>query len=215
MLTLLQHELKYYFKNRIEAIYIYSYFISILVLAPFAMTAQKGMNQALASLTLWVALASAVAIGGSSLFRRDHAQGLLESYQLMPFSLESVVLAKWLAFFLFLLAPILAALPVAGALYGLDQVQILHFGLGLAAGTAALSVIATLAAVIITGLEKAGAVLSLIILPLSIPVLIFGAAYCRDLSSLWQANLIFVIGFAAFLLPVTCIAGAYSIRSSH
>lgn len=215
MRSIFSHQLKYYFKNRLEAIYIYSYFISIIVLAPFAMANQNGVNQSVASLTLWIALASAVTIGGASLFRRDSEQGLLEYYQLMPFSLESVVFGKWLAFFLFLLVPILGVLPIAGMLYGLNMAQIAHYGVGLAAGTAALSVITALAGVITTGLEKAGAVLSLIILPLSIPVLIFGAAYCRDVSMLWQANLIFVLGFAAFLLPVMCIAGAYSIRNSH
>ena len=82
------------------------------------------------------------------------------------------------------------------------------------AGAAATGV-TNLSGAITSGMEKAGAVLSLIILPLTIPVMIFGAAYCRDSGAIWQPNLLFLIGFSVFLLPILCLAGAYSIRASN
>lgn len=215
MWSLLSHELKYYFKNKEEAIYLYSYFASIIILVPFAGTYAPSKLQELAAIALWIALASAVAMGGSSLFKRDQEQGRLEYYQLLPISMEFVMLAKWLGLLLFVSAPLLAAIPLAGLLYNLSWSEIWRYVVGLMAGAIALSVLSTLVAALTNGLEKAGAVLSLIMLPLSIPVLIFGAQYCLNTGSLFQSDLLFLLGFSAFMLPVMCIAGAYSIRASN
>lgn len=215
MLSVLAFELKYYFKNRQEAIYLYSFFISILLLIPFAMEFELSKIQELGVVSLWVALACAVALGAQSIYKRDHEQGRLEYYQLMAMSLESVVFAKWLAFYIFLLLPTLAALPIAGLFYHMAPEQLIQCAIGLSVGAAGLSVLANLVAALTTGLEKAGAVLSLIMLPLSIPLMIFGASYCREFSAIWQPNLLFLIGFAGLLLPILCFAGAYSIKASN
>jgi heme exporter protein B len=212
MWMLLTHELKYYFKNKQETIYLYSYFFSILVLVPFAGTFAPSKLQELAAIALWIALASAIAMGATSLFKRDQEHGRLEYYQLLPINIESVMLAKWFSFFLFISVPLLAAIPLAGLLYGLSGPEMLRYGIGLLAGAVALTIVSTLVAALTNGLEKAGAVLSLILLPLSIPVLIFGAQYCMNGEA---ANLWFLLGFSGFMLPMMCIAGAYSIHSSN
>ena len=215
MRTLWAHEVKYYFKNKQETIYLYSYFISIVLLVPFASKTGISELQSLAPLTLWIALASAVALGAGSLFKRDSDVGRLEYYQLLHISMEGVVFVKWLSFFGFILMPLLAALPVAGLLFNLSEAHLAHYAVGLTAGAVALSMIATLAAAVTSGLKKAGAILSLLILPLTIPVLIFGSAYCRDTTSLWQPNLVFMLGLSVFLLPIMCFAGASSIRNAN
>ena len=215
MNSLLQHEVKYYFNNRQEAIYLYSYFSSVLVLLPFSMKMSSAALQALAPAGLWIALASATALGGSSLFKRDFDQGRLEYYQLLPIPLEAVVFFKWFAFFLFLLVPLAAAIPVAGLLFGLPMASLGKYAVGLGAGAVALSIITSLVAAITNGMDKAGAVVSLLILPLAIPVTIFGSDYCRNSGGIWQSNLLFLIGFSLFLLPVLCFAGASSIRHSN
>jgi heme exporter protein B len=215
MNVLLKHELKYYIKNTKQAIYTYSYYLSIILLVPFAAKLNGSAFQELAVIALWVALASAIAIGAGDLFKRDQETGRLEYYQLLPGSLEGIVAAKWLGYLLFTLAPLWAAIPLAGVLFNLSGPQMLHEAIGLSAGAIALSLIATLVAALTTGIEKASAVLSLLILPLSIPVMIFGAAYCRDVSTLWQPNLVFMLGFAVLMLPIMCLAGAYAIRASN
>ena len=215
MLTHLRYELKYYFKNAKEAIYIYSYFVSILVLLPFAGSYDSSRFQSLAIVGLWIALASAITIGAVGLFKRDQEQGRLEYYQLLPISMEGLVLAKWLGFFLFISAPLLAIVPLAGLLYGLAGSQMLLCVAGLLAGAMALTIVSTTVAALTNGLEKAGAVLSLIALPLSIPVIIFGAQYCLNSEGFVQSNLWFMLGFSAFMLPIMCFAGAYSIRASN
>jgi heme exporter protein B len=214
-MTLLKHELKYYIKNKQEVVYLYSYFISIIVLIPFVGTFDASRLQSLAAISLWVALASAIAMGGASLFARDHQQGRLEYYQLLPLSMESVMMAKWLGFFLFVCVPMLAAIPLAALLYGVPLGGVARYAVGLLVGAVALSLLSTLVAALTSGLEKAGAVISLILLPLCIPVLIFGAHYCLSSGDFLQPSLWFMIGFSGFMLPVMCIAGAYSIRASN
>lgn len=216
MWILFQHELKYYIKNFKEAIYLYSYYISIILLIPFAVTAEIAASSALPIPSLWVALASGAAIGAQQLFRRDEEAGLLSYYQLLPLKLEWVIAGKWLAFFVFLLIPVLACLPIAGFMMDLSIQQLSRCAIGLTAGALGLTVLATLSASLLVGLEKAGALLSLIILPLCIPILIFGSEYCRmDASGNASSNLIMLIGFSCFMLPVMCLAGAASIRASH
>ncbi len=193
----------------------YSFFISILLLIPFTLNVSDAKLQVLGIMSLWIALAAAVALAGQSLYRRDYIDGRLEAYQLLPISLEGVVLAKWLAFLLFVSMPLLAAIPVAGVLYELSGRALGQLAIGLLGGAMGLSALSSLVAALTTGLEKAGSILSLIMLPLTIPLMIFGAAYCRDTSALWQPNLLFLLAFTAFVLPVMCFAGAYSIRSSN
>ena len=215
MNVLLKHELKYYIKNANQTINIYCYYISIILLAPFASKLGNSQFQELAIIALWVALASAITIGANDLFKRDAAEGRLEYYQLLPASIETMIASKWLGYLIFTVVPLWASIPVAGALFNLTGLQMLHEGIGLTVGAMALSTLATLAAAVTTGIEKAGAMLSLVILPLAIPMLIFGAAYCRDASALWQPNLAFMLGFALLMLPIMCLAGAYSIRASN
>ncbi|MFZ4542234.1 MAG: heme exporter protein CcmB [Rickettsiales bacterium] len=206
------HELRYYFNNKQETIYLYSYFVSSLVLIPFVGSADSGKLTALAAIGLWVTLASAIAMGAMSLFKRDQVAGRLDYYQMLPCALEGVVVAKWLAFYVFITVPLLAAIPLAGVLYDLSGAVLGRYALGLLAGAAGLSLLSAVVGAITSGLDKAGAVLSLILLPLSIPVLIFGANYCQHGG---VANLVFLFGFALFLLPVLCFVGAYGIRASN
>lgn len=216
MWHLFNHELKYYIKNYKEAICLYSYFISILLLVPFAVSAELASKSILAVPSLWVALASGAAIGAQSLFKRDHEAGLLAYYQLLPLPFEWVIAAKWLAYFVFLLAPLLACLPIAGVVMDLSLISLSRCAIGLSVGAASLTVLGTLGAALLTGLDKAGALLSLILLPLSIPVLIIGAEYCRMPSSGDASSQLFaLLGFTCFMLPLMCLAGAASIRASH
>lgn len=215
MFNFIRYELKYYFKNKSEAIYLYSYYISILVLVPFTVSPEVMAQSNFATLALWVALASAVAIGAQGLFRRDREQGLLEYYQLLPTPLELIVAAKWAAFFIFIMLPLLAAMPFAALWMNLSVTHLWHHAIGLTAGAAGLTILSTLLAALLAGIEKAGALLSLLILPLSIPILIFGADYCRSSTNVSSGNLLLILGFTAFMVPIMCWAGASAIRNSN
>lgn len=214
MITHLLQELKYYIKNKQEAINIVIYFVSILLLVPFAGKPSVGQLQILAVIALWVALVSSTALGGANLFRRERESGRLDGVQLLPTGLEQFMFAKWLAFFLWLLVPLALAIAFASVLYALPLSFAVHCVIGLGAGCAALSVLNCVIAALAVGLEKAASIISLVLLPLSIPILIFGASYCTDTTA-DSDGVLFLLGFAIFMLPVMCFGGAAAIRASN
>jgi heme exporter protein B len=214
-MSIFQHELKYYIRNLKEVIYIYSFFISIVVLAPFGLPGSSDGLQSLTPVLLWIALSLSVALAGMNLFQRDAESGRLEYYQMLPTALERIILAKWAALYLFVTIPTLLMLPIAAILLNIDVKQWAHYAIGLGLGAAALTMITCLVAALTAGVARAGAIVSLIILPLSIPVMIFGSDYCRQVGDIWQPNLVFLIGLTVFLLPITAFAGAASIRASN
>jgi heme exporter protein B len=215
MLNLLSFELKYYFKNLKEAIQIIALFVSIVLLYPFS---QKGGGfdyQSLAVGTLWVALILAISIGGAGLFQRDRDTGRLEYFQLTRLSLESVIFAKWLAYYLSVVIPVAITLPVAAILLAIPLPDWDNYLLSLALGALPLSMITAFVSAMMAGMERSGAILSLVVLPLSIPVIIFGSSMAGASLDDQATSVLFLVGFSAFMLPVMCLAGASCIRSSN
>jgi heme exporter protein B len=212
MLPILQFEVKYYFKNLKEVFYLYGLFISIVLLQPFS---QLEVKQGVGANIIWIALTLMSALGGVTLFQRDHESGRLEYYQTATDGLVGVILAKWFAYYLCVTVPLLATLPVLALLVDIPVDVWSHYGLGLASGAMALTLLVSLIAVVMTGLEKAGAALSLVLLPLVIPIVIFGTSYLADTAHDFQPSLLFLWGFSLFLLPVLCVAGASCIRASN
>ena len=100
-------------------------------------------------------------------------------------------------------------------LFGLPMFIAPHYMVGVLAGGGAISIIASLAAAIAVGLERARAVVLLMLLPLSVPVIIFGSQYLQSPAHLWQPSLMFLLAFSIFLLPILVIAGGSCIRASN
>ena len=185
MLAIFLFELRYYFKNLKELIQISCLFVSITIIYPFGQLAALAANRGLASSALWIALILAVMLSGATLYQRDSESGRLEAYQLLERPLETLFFAKWLAYGVAVTLPILIMLPLSMMLLGLDMGELPRYALGLGSGAIALTLLSALASAMLAGLEKAGAILSLMILPLSIPVLIFGQVCfcCRSTAS--------------------------------
>lgn len=215
MVHILFHELKYYFKNLHEVIYIYGFFVLIMLVVPLGLRQQLHVLPELAPAVLWMAMTASIGLGAMQLFQRDAESGVLELYQQLPLSLGGAVLAKWLAFYIATTAPILASVPIILALFGLKLSLGVHYSLGLAAGASALTILASLAAAMTVGLERARAVLLLIVLPLAVPVIVFGSEYLRATGALWQPQLLFLTAFSVFLLPILYLAGPSCIRASN
>jgi heme exporter protein B len=215
MLSIFQFEVKYYFKSLKEVIQLIGLFISIVLLYPFALAKAGTANQEVAVASLWVAFTVTTSIGSIHLFDRDHRSGRLEYYQLLTGGLSGVIFAKWAAYFLFITVPLAAIFPVVALLVDIPVGAWSHYGVGLISGVMALSILNSLVAALLTGLDKIGAALSLIALPLTIPIIIFGANYLNNGAELIQPGLIFLWGFSLLMLPVLCFAGASAIRASH
>ncbi len=152
------------------------FFVVVVTLFPFGLGPEPNLLARVAPGILWVAALLAATLSLDRLFRADLEDGSLDQLALAPLPLAAVVLAKALAHWLTTGLPLLAATPLLALLLGLPWPG---FGalLGtLALGTPALSLIGAVAAALTLGARRAGALVALLVLPLTIPLLIFGVA---------------------------------------
>lgn len=208
-------EVKHYFKNSKELIQIYSLFVSIVLLYFFSHAAGELKNQSLVSSMLWTALTMAVALGGGQLFSRDHDSGRVGYYSLMLGHLGGYIMAKWMAYYLFTSIPLLFILPVVALLVDIPVGEWLFYGVGLASGAMALSLLSSFVAAVMVGVEKVAALVAIVMLPLSVPLIIFGSAYLQAPQSLLQPQLFMLWGFSLIMLPVLCLVGAHVMRQAN
>ena len=215
MLPLTLHELKYYFKNKSEVIQFIGLLLSVILLIPFGQSATGFNYQSLAAGIVWIALTVAISLGGQSLFQRDYNSGKLEAYQTSNLSLEVIILGKWLAYIIAILIPTAIILPAILIMLHVPATDWAHYYIGIGSGALGLTLITALASALMAGAQRAGALLGLMVLPLAIPVIIFGSHYLATPAALIQPSLMFLWGFAAFMLPVLCLTGASCIRASN
>ncbi|MFM9891022.1 MAG: heme exporter protein CcmB [Rickettsiales bacterium] len=210
MMALLRYELMYYFKNKKELTVISILFLSFFILLPFSLKYQLKSLSVLSDSVLWLAMLTSHSLAGATLYERDRLSGRLDYYPLLPQSLESVVLIKWLASYLAITMPMVLMTPLVLLLSGRNffvEIQMLS---AILVGSAAISAITNLNAALLAGIgQGAGAILGLLVLPLAVPVIIFGSAFSHagDLS-----YLLVVLGFTGFLLPLLALGGASCLR---
>jgi heme exporter protein B len=151
------------------------FFILVVMLFPLGVGPDPALLKVIAPGIVWVAalLASTLALG--RLFAPDYIDGTLEQLLLTPEPLTVIVMAKIKAHWLVSGLPILLLSPLMGLQFGLSGDAIGVLFLSLLIGTPILSLIGAIGAALTLGLRGAGVLVALLILPLTVPVLIFGA----------------------------------------
>jgi heme exporter protein B len=151
------------------------FFIIVVSLFPLGVGPEMNMLRTMAPGVVWVAalLASMLSLG--RMFASDHLDGTLEQMLLSPQSLSMLVLGKALAHWLVTGVPLVLMAPVLGVQYDLPGEALLVLTASLLLGTPVLSLIGAIGAALTLGLRGGGVLVSLLVLPLYIPVLIFGA----------------------------------------
>ena len=150
------------------------FFVLVGSLFPLALGPDANLLQQIAPSVMWVAALLAVLLGQHRLFEGDWADGSLEQWLLVPQPLPLLVVVKVAAHWLLGVAPLLLVAPLLGWQYGLDSVVIGVLLASLALGTPSLYLLAALGAALTLGL-RGQLLLVLVVLPLSIPILIFGS----------------------------------------
>ena len=152
------------------------FFLLVASLMPFAVGPDANLLGRIGSCVLWLAALTAALLPIERLIEPDRAAGVLDQLALHDVADESVGLAKivahWLTF-----APLLlvAAVPASGLL-GMDGAALQRVLVALAVGTPGLAALAVAVAALTAGLPRAGSLAGLLLLPLAVPLLIFGAA---------------------------------------
>ena len=156
-----------------------AFYLILVVLVPFGVGPESARLATIAPGILWVGALLAALLSLDRLFALDHEDGTLEVLATAPMPLEAVVGVKALAHWLTTGLPLTLAAPVLGVLLNLPAAGYGWLVLSLLLGTPALSVIGAFGAGLTVGLKRGGLLLSLLVLPLYVPTLIFGAEVVR------------------------------------
>jgi heme exporter protein B len=160
-----------------------AFFLAVATLVPFAIGPDSDLLARIGGGALWIAALTAALLPIERLIEPDRAAGILDQLALHGIAEETVAAAKiaahWLTF-----APLLliAALP-ASAILGLPSEALARSLIALAVGTPALAALAVAVAALTAGLPRAGSLAGLLLLPIAVPLLIFGAAATNDSRS--------------------------------
>ncbi len=159
-----------------DSVVIVLFFVLAAVLFPFGIGPEPNILSRMAAGTVWVTALLAAMLSFERLFVPDYEDGSLEQLALAPIPLEFTVLAKATAHWLTTGLPLMAAAPVIAVMFGMPEHGYGALMASMALGTPVLSLIGTVGAALTLGARRGGVLLALLVLPLVIPVLIFGAA---------------------------------------
>lgn len=219
LLLLFLRDLRAAFSRRGGAWQAVLFFALVLLLFPFALGPEEAALRPFAPGIAWVAALLAGFLSLHSLYQPDCDDGSLEQWLILPVIAEGVVLAKCLAHWVAILAPLMLAVPFLAPLMHLAPHETVPLLVALIPGTLALSCLGSLGAALTLGHRRGMILLGIIVLPLCIPVLIFGvgaslppghalaAAHGSATAALWL--------LCCVLAPLSIKASAALLRMSY
>ena len=203
-------------RRRADVLSTLFFFVIVVSLFPLGIGPETQLLRTIAPGVVWVAalLASMLSLG--RVFQNDYQDGTLEQMLLTPQPLYLVVLGKVFAQWLVSEVPLVLIAPLIGMQFGLASDTLLILFISLLVGTPILSLIGSIGAALTLGLRGGGVLIALLILPLYIPVLIFGAgavdASINGVSS--NANLYLLGAFLVVSLVFAPWATSAALRIS-
>ncbi len=216
MLCVLRREWAVAWRNSGQWVNPLLFFIVVVALFPLGVGPSPATLSAIAPGILWVSALLAVLLSLGALFDADYADGTLEQMVLSGQSLSLIVLGKVLVHWLLSGLPLLLVSPLLGLLFNLPAGAIPVLMLSLLLGTLTLSLIGAIGAALTVGLNHAGVLLSLLVLPLSAPALIFGSAAvtaaASDLGATGQ--LLILAALLILALSLAPLTAALALRNA-
>jgi heme exporter protein B len=170
-------------RSRAELALIIMFFVLVISLFPLGVSPDPGLLEQIAPGIAWVAALLASLMSLPRLFALDHGDGSLEQLVLAPASLPALVAGKVLAHWLTNGLPLVLLAPLAGVQFGMQPDAIGALTLGLLLGTPILSWLGAIGAALTLGTRSGSALLALLVLPLAVPVLIFGAGAAESTAA--------------------------------
>ncbi|WP_100753122.1 heme exporter protein CcmB [Vibrio salilacus] len=184
--SIIRRELLIAFRRQADIFNPLWFFIIVITLFPLSIGPEPNLLARIAAGIVWVAALLSALLSLERLFRDDFQDGALEQMMLIPVPLPVVVISKVIAHWLLTGLPLIIISPLLSVLLSLDFNSWLGVVLTLLIGTPTLSFIGAIGVALTVGLQKGGVLLSLLVLPLYIPILIF-ATSAIDAASLGMA----------------------------
>ena len=214
--SMLLRDLTLAMRRRADVLTTLFFFLIVVSLFPLGVGPEIDTLREIAPGVIWVAalLASMLSLG--RLFSDDYQDGTLEQILLLPHPLSMLVLSKVIAHWLISGLPLVLFSPLLGMQMGLDGESIALLMVTLILGTPVLSLLGSVGAALTVGLRGGGVLISLLVLPLYVPVLIFGAgAVESNAAGLGiEAHLSLLGAFLVMALIMTPWATAAALRIS-
>ena len=191
-----------------------AFFLIVTVLVPFGVGPEGDLLARIAPGILWVGALLACLLSLDRIFQLDFEDGSLDLLATAPIPLEGVVTIKALAHWLTTGLPLTLAAPVFGIFLNLPEQGYFWVVASLALGTPALSMIGTFGAALTVGLKRGGLLLSLLVLPLYVPTLIFGTEAARRGAEALETTtpILMLAGITLGTIALLPLAAAAAIR---
>lgn len=189
------------------------FFLTVLVLLPIGIGPDQVTLQRLAPGFLWITLLLSVLLSADRIFQQDFEDGSLEVMAMAPASLELVALTKAVAHWLSTSLPLSIAAPFLGILLNLRTEIIWPLTLAMVLGSFALSLLASIGASLTLNLRRGGLLISILVLPLYVPVLVFGMSATIGNPELIMPSLLILAAITLASLVLAPIAAAAALRA--
>jgi heme exporter protein B len=212
----LTRDIKLAMRSKGELAQALAFFIIVVSLFPLAIGPESAVLKRIAAGVVWVCALLAVMLTLPRLFQSDYVDGTLEQLALSPYPLPLLCAGKMLAHWLSTGLPLAVVAPVLGLQFGLDASELLIMVAGLLLGTPILTMLGAIGAALVLGVRGGSILMALLVLPLYVPVLIFGAgAVEASLAGIDAvANLSLLAAMLLFGLVTTPFAAAAAVKIS-
>ena len=213
---LVMRELRLALRQGTDVAMVVSFFVITVTLFPLGVGPEPNILARIAAGVVWVTALLAVMLSRERMFQSDYDDGSIDLLLLTPAPLELVVLAKIVAHWLLTGFPLIVTAPVLAALMNMPAEGYLVLIATMALATPTLSLVGAVGAALTLGARRGGVLISLLVLPLYIPVLIFAVAAVdaaiTDLST--KPHLLILGAMLAAALPLAPWAAAAALRHS-
>ncbi|MBV8493395.1 MAG: heme exporter protein CcmB [Alphaproteobacteria bacterium] len=215
-LGLIRHDLRLAARQGGDVGFVLGFFVLAVILFPFGVGPEPELLRRIAAGIIWVAALLAAVLSLDRLFAADYADGGLDLIAASPLPLGWVVLAKATAHWLTTGLPLVIVSPLLAFFVDFDPAALPVLVYGLLLGTPAMSLIGAIAAALSLGARRPGVLMTLIVLPLYLPPLIFGTgAVEASLSAEGaRAHLLLLAALTLAALPLAPLAAAAALRQA-
>ena len=213
-LAVIKRDLKLATRIGGDALTVVLFFLMVGAIMPFAIGPDKELLSQLAPAIIWISALLSLLLALDRLFRNDHEDGSLMAMRQAGLPLELIIFAKLIAHWLTSALPLILATPLLAILLNLDFAQSIKVILTLLIGTPALVCFGAIGAAVTVTIKRGGLIAPILILPLSIPTLIFGVSALSTgaISGASYAAFLFLAAITLLSLVFTPFATALALK---
>jgi heme exporter protein B len=214
--TVIERDLRLALRQGSDSLMVVAFFVLTVTLFPFGLGPESNLLERTSAGILWVTALLASMLSLDRLFLIDYEDGSLDLLTLTPTALEILVIGKVIAHWLTTALPIIVAAPILALLLHLQPDGFVTLIVTLLLGTPTLSLIGAMGAALVLGARRGGVLLSLLILPLYVPVLIFavGAVDAAVQGLPVRGHLLIMGGLLLAALPLAPLATVAGLRQA-